>query len=133
MFRETTREIVSAKSRQCSNWSQLLSWNWVFCRHLNLMPLFPWGSVLHCCFLLYLWLACHHLHCTLHQNNGIVFICLVRPLNAVCFLDPCSSPLTFTSESSHFLSLSIHGRAMLYFGIQRIDFHLWARRQFFKT
>ena len=87
MFRETTREIVSAKSSQCSNWSQLLRWNWVFCRHLNLMPLFPRGSVLNCCFLLYLWLACHHLHRTLHQNDGIVFIPLLPPLNAVCFLD----------------------------------------------
>lgn len=62
----------------------------------------------------------------LHSSSeyGIVFICLVWPLNAVCFLDPCSSPLTFPSESSHFLSLSIQGRAMLYFGIQRTDFHL---------
>lgn len=119
--------------RQCSNWSQLLSRNWVFCWQLNLMLLFPWGTVLHCCFLLYLWSACHHLHCILHQNDGIVFILLVSPVYAVCFLDPCSSLLTFVSESFHFLLLSTQGRAVLCFGIQRIDFHLWSRRQFFKT
>ena len=60
--------------------------------------------------------------------------CLHSPPTASqCCLFPRSSLLTFTSESSHFLSLSIQGRATLYFGIQRIDFHLWARRQFFKT
>lgn len=69
-------------------------------------------------------LACHHLHCPLHQNDGIVFLHLVSPLYAICFLDLCSSLLTFISESSHFLSLNIQGRAMLCFGIQRIDFHL---------
>lgn len=72
-------------------------------RHLNLMLLFPWGSVPHCCVLLYPLLARHHLHCTPHQNNGIVFIYLVSSLCAVCFQDPCSSLLAFISESFHFL------------------------------
>ena len=82
-------------------------------RHLNLMLLFPWGSVSPCCIPLYLWLACHHLHCALHQNDGIVFIYLVSPLCAVCFPDPCSSLLTFVSESFHFLWLNTQGRTML--------------------
>lgn len=45
-------------------------------RHLNLMLPFPWGSVPHCCILLYPWLARHHVHCPLHQDDGIVLVCM---------------------------------------------------------
>ena len=119
-----TKETVSEERRPCSNISQLLSWNWVFCLtskfnaslSLRICPslLHPVVSVV------------GPSPCTLPSSSGWWN----------CFslhVDPCSSLPTFISESFHFLCFNTWARTLLCFGIQRIDFHVWARRQFFKT